>query len=129
MTIVDIVFLTFLVGLFWADFYFFLLRNILVCDFRKEISQVCYDRQIEFIQGSVIPLDMDVYEAWKKEMDEIDRIVDDIHAVPYKKMLFSFKPLNVENWYTEEQVKFLRGETHLPENLFVGGTNVDMSTL
>ena len=125
MTIVDIVVITLLVGLFW----FGLLRNIKVCFFRNNISQVCNYRQIEFIDGSVIPVDMDVYEAWKKEMDKIDCIVDDILAVPYEKMLFSFKPLNVENWYTEEQVKFLRGETHLPENLFVGGTNVDMSTL
>ena len=129
MTIVDIVVITFFVGLFWANIYFCLLRNIEVCSFRKGISQVCRDRLIEFIDGSVIPVDMDVYEAWKKEMDKIDRIVDDILAVPYEKMLFSFKPLNVENWYTEEQIKFLRGETHLPENLFVRGTNVDMSTL
>lgn len=129
MTKVDIVVITLLIGLFGANIYFALFRNLLVCAFRNSISQVCYDRQIEFIDGSVIPVDMDVYEAWKKEMDKIDRIVDDILAVPYEKMLFSFKPLNVENWYTEEQVKFLRGETHLPKNLFVGGTNVDMSTL
>ena len=129
MTIVDIVVITLLVGLFWANFYFCLLRNIKVCFFCKNISQVCYERQVEFIEGSVIPVDMAAYKAWKKEMDEIDRIVDDIRAVPYEKMLFSFKPLNVENWYTEEQVKFLRGETHRPENLFVGGTNVDMTIL
>ena len=55
-----------------------LLRNIEVCSFRKGISQVCRDRLIEFIDGSVIPVDMDVYEAWKKEMDKIDRIVDDM---------------------------------------------------
>ena len=129
MTIVDIVVIIFLVDLFLASFYFALLRCFDICAFRKSIFQVCFDRQVEFIQGSVMPVDMDAYKAWQKEMDEIDRIVDDILAVPYEKMLFSFKPLNVENWYTEEQVKFLRGETHRPENLFVGGTNVDMTIL
>lgn len=62
-------------------------------------------------------------------MNEIDRVVDDIRAVPYAKVLFSFKSLKIENWFTEEQVKFLRGETHRPEDFYVKGTNVDMTTL
>lgn len=129
MTIVDIMVITLFVGYFWTSFYFGILRNIKVCFFKKNISKICFYRQVEFIERFVIPVDMAAYKVWKKEMDKIDRIVDDIRAVPYGKMLFSFKPLNVENWYTEEQVKFLRGETHRPENLFVGGTNVDMTIL
>ena len=31
-------------------------------------------------------------------------------SVSYKKMLYSIKPLKIEHWYTEEQIKQMKGE-------------------
>lgn len=118
-----------IVTLYFPFFYFGFWRNMKVCHFLKSVSRRCYERQLEYINGSVIPKDTDAFSAWLLGMHTMDAIVDDIRSVPYEKVLFSFKPLEYENWFTEEQVKFLRGETHRPEDLYVGGTNIDMTTL
>lgn len=118
-----------IVILYFPCFYFGIWRNTKVCNFLKSVSRICYERQLEFVDRTVIPNDTDAYCAWRQEMNTIDAIVDDIRSVSYTKMLFSFKPLEIENWFTEEQVKFLRGETHRPEDFYVGGTNIDMTTL
>lgn len=126
---IDFIVITVLVGISFAGFYFGIIRNTQVCSFLQAVSHVCYERQMEFISASVIPADKDGFESWHKEMMEIDRVVDDIRAISYAEVLFSFKSLKIENWFTEEQVKFLRGETHRPEDFYVKGTNVDMTTL
>ena len=126
---IDFIVITVFISLFCTCFYFGIIRNTQVCSFLQAVSHVCYERQMEFISASVIPADIDGFEAWNKEMKEIDRVVDNIRSVPYAKVLFSFKSLKIENWFTEEQVKFLRGETHRPEDFYVKGTNVDMTTL
>lgn len=126
---IDMIVITALIGISFVGFYFGIIRNTQVCSFLQAVSHVCYERQMEFISDSVIPADKDGFESWNKEMKEIDRVVDNIRSVPYVKVLFSFKSLKIENWFTEEQVKFLRGETHRPEDFYVKGTNVDMTTL
>lgn len=113
-----------IVGVFFlclsmASFYFGVLRNGNVASFLSSVSRVCHRRQIEFVIGSGCPQNREEFDAWKDEVDEIDRIVDEIRAVPYHKVLFSFKALRMENFFTEEQVKFLRGETHRVEDFYV----------
>lgn len=127
--IIDFIVIIVLIGIFCTCFYFGFIRNTRVCAFLQAVSRVCHERQMEFISASVMPADKDGFESWYEELMEIDRVVDDIRAVPYEKVLFSFKSLKIENWFTEEQVKFLRGETHRPEDFYVKGTNVDMTTL
>lgn len=109
----------FLIVLSIVSFYFGVVRNGQVASFLTVMSEVCYRRQVDFLTGSVCPVNREVFDAWKDEVDEIDRIVDEIRAVPYHKVLFSFKALRVENFFTEEQVKFLRGETHRVEDFYV----------
>ena len=125
----DFILVLFFTTSFFMCFYFGLWRNTNVLFFLKSVSMICYERQLEFINGSVTPKDYDCFRTWIQEINAIDAIVDDIRSVSYAKLLFSFKPLEIENWFTEEQVKFLRGETHRPEDFYVGGTNIDMTTL
>lgn len=109
----------FLIVLSIVSFYFGVLRNGQVASFLSSVSRVCHRRQIDFVLGFGCPQNREEFDVWKDEVDEIDRIVDEIRAVPYYKVLFSFKDLRVENFFTEEQVKFLRGETHRVEDFYV----------
>ena len=118
-----------IIVLYLVALYFFIFRNYKTRNFGIRVSNMCYKRQMEFVHGSYIPHEYNALKAWEKEMEEIDRIVEEIRSVPYEKMLFSFKSFSLENWYTEEQVKFLRGETHRPEDFYVAGNNVDMTIL
>ena len=106
--------------LYFVALYFFFFRNYKTRKFCIKVSNMCYERQVEFINGSYIPLEPNALKAWEKEAEEIDRIVEEIRSVPYDKILFSFKSFSLENWYTEEQVKFLRGETHRPRRILCG---------
>ena len=125
----DFILVLFFTTSFFKCFYFGLWRNTNVLFFLKSVSMICYERQLEFVNGSVMPKDAEGFIAWRQETNAIDAIVDDIRSVSYAKLLFSFKPLEIENWFTEEQVKLLRGETHRPEDFYAGGTNIDMTTL
>jgi hypothetical protein len=39
--------------------------------------------------------------------EEINRMYGILNAVSYNKMLHSFKPLKVEYWFTEEELKIM----------------------
>lgn len=129
MNIEDIILNVILTALYGALFYFGIFRNTKVMNFQRAVSNTCYERQLEFINGTVMPKEVEGFRAWRLEMYTIDAIVRDIRSVSYTKMIFSSKPLEIENWYTEEQVKFLRGETHTPEEFKVKDNHVDMTTL
>lgn len=70
------------------------IRNDKVFTFRKYIIYRAYNEM-----SSILHKDIDKYESMYEEWDKIY----DRH--PYYKMLFSFKPLKSEHWFTEEEIK------------------------
>lgn len=42
--------------------------------------------------------------------DDWEDVLDLIEKHSYETMLFSFKPLKLENWYTEDEIKQMKGE-------------------
>ena len=70
--------------------FIFMERNRRVRDFRLVLIDYCFSAPLEkYIEGR-------------------DRIMEIINRHSYDKMLFSFKPLRLEEWYSEEDIKFLK---------------------
>lgn len=70
------------------------IRNEKVFVFRTYILDRAYDELLRISHE-----DIDKYESMHKEWDKIY----DRHS--YNKMLFSFKPLKSEHWFTEKEIK------------------------
>lgn len=70
------------------------IRNDKVFTFRKYIIDRAYDEML-----SILHKDIDKYESMYEEWDKI------YNRRPYYKMVFSFKPLKSEQWFTEEEIK------------------------
>lgn len=68
--------------------FYLLLRNGKVYDFRTKIIESA---------------NLANYREVKKLHDKYS----------YEKMLFSFKPLKLEAWFTEEEIKILKGGSHV----------------
>ena len=73
---------------------YFLIRSFHVYNFRSYIIDLIHDRTSALIDGGV-PY-QDIFELW-----------DIINNISYAKMLYSFKPLKIEYWLTEEELKLL----------------------
>lgn len=107
--------------LMWAALaYFFLYRNFRVRDFLILANETCCDRQLDIIDKAPTYINYDFFMKYKHVDSEIEKIVSGIYSVPYSRVLFSFRALTFENWFTEEQVKFLRGEIYKPEEVWAG---------
>ena len=107
--------------LIWAAFaYFFIYRNFRVRDFLILANKTCCNRQIDIIDKAPTYINYDLFMKYKHVDSEIEKIVSGIYSVPYLRVLFSFRALTFENWFTEEQVRFLRGEIYKPEEVWAG---------
>ena len=124
----DIIFTTVFL-LAWAMvLYLFLYRNFNTLYFLSSANETCCNRQLDIIDKSPTYINHDSFMKYKRVESEIEEIVSDIRSVSYFRILFSFKAFTFENWFTEEQVKFLRGEIYKPEEVWAGimgetGTN------
>ena len=114
----DIIFITAYLFI-WAPLaYFFLYRNFRVRDFLILANKTCCDRQLDIIDKAPTYINYDLFMKYKHVDSEIEKIASGIYSVSYSRVLFSFRALTFENWFTEEQVKFLRGEIYKPEEVW-----------
>ena len=115
--------------LMWAALaYFFLYRNFRTRDFLILANKTCCKRQVDIIDKAPTNINYDLFMKYKQVDSEIEKIASGIYSVRYSRVLFSFRAFTFENWFTEEQVKFLRGEIYKPEEVWAGiigetGTN------
>ena len=124
----DIIFITAYLLMWSALAYFFLYRNFRTCKFLILANETCYKRQSDIINKAPTNINYDLFMKYKHVDSEIEKIASGIYSVRYSRVLFSFRALTFENWFTEEQVKFLRGEIYKPEEVWAGimgetGTN------
>ena len=72
--------------------YIYFIRNVKVYKFRKYISFLVYLKSMAMINNNI-------------PMKEIDHLWDIINNVSYNKMLYSYKPLKLEYWFTKEEIE------------------------
>ena len=124
----DIIFITAYLFI-WAPLaYFFLYRNFRTRNFLILANKTCCNRQLDIIAHAPTNINYDLFMKYKQVDSEIEKIASGIYSVRYSRVLFSFRALTFENWFTEEQVKFLRGEIYKPEEVWASimgetGTN------
>ena len=70
--------------------FWMLFRNDKVCAFRNKISDLEYKRRIEAIRQGLYFKDLNLHDKYS-----------------YNDMLYSFKPLKLEKWFTEEEIRYL----------------------
>lgn len=69
-----------------------LIRNHKTYKFMTGVSRMCYDAISRALDKGILDVD-EYYEVWNK--------------LSYHKVLFSFKPLKLEYWFTEEEIELL----------------------
>lgn len=116
----DIIFITAYLLMLAAVAYFFLYRNFRTRNFLILAVETCCKRQLDIIDKAPTYINHDLFMKYKHVDSEIEKIVSGIYFVSYSRVLFSFRALTFENWFTEEQVKFLRGEIYKPEEVWAG---------
>lgn len=117
---VDIIFITvYLLAWAWV-WYLLLYRNFKTLYFLISANKTCCNRRLDIIDKSPTYINHDSFMKYKHVDSEIEKIASGIYSVPYSRVLFSFRALTFENWFTEEQVKFLRGEIYKPEEVWAG---------
>ena len=116
----DIIFITAYLLMWAALSFFFLYRNSRTRDFLILANETCCDRQLDIIDKAPTYINYDLFMKYKHVDSEIEKIAFGIYSVSYFRVLFSFRALTFENWFTEEQVKFLRGEIYKPEEVWAG---------
>lgn len=114
----DIIFITAYLLMWVALSYFFIYRNSRTRDFLILANETCCKRQLDIIDKNPTYINYDLFMKYKRVESEIDEIVSGIRSVSYFRVLFSFRAFTFENWFTEEQVKFLRGEIYKPEDVW-----------
>ena len=96
----------FLCAITLAFSIYFLIRNRKVYDFRINIYHSLYDSIINYLRGFTTD---EEFADHINEYYELSNKVDAIKAkYSYDQMLCSFKPLKLENWYSEEEIKFIK---------------------
>lgn len=69
-----------------------------VFHFKLEVNDRIYEVQTKYINSGYNRDTLAYYDSLAKQ----------IRSVPFDDMVKSFKPLTIENWYTAEQVRFLK---------------------
>lgn len=81
---------------------YFLIRNDNVLYFRLNYVRNAYDYLYKTLHCCTNEEDLDEYYKL------CDRVNNAIDRYSYDKMLFSFKPLKLKYWFTEEEIKYLK---------------------
>lgn len=82
---------------------YFLIRNYKVFNFRMYIADLIYSKGCDMINDGASH--RDIFYLWD--------MLDDIS---HEEMLYSFKPLKMECWFTDEELKSLGYEKDLQSN-------------
>lgn len=85
--------LTMLIIAFWGCAYI-LIRNNKVCKFRNYIANLIYFKGCDMINDGA-------------SLKDVSPLWDMLNDISYDEMLYSFKPLKMECWFTEEELKLL----------------------
>ena len=92
---------------------YILYRNRKVYDFQIKISEHCFDVLFSFLESlkddSEFHKQHSQYEMLHKKAYEI------MDKYSYVSMLFSFKPLKLESWFTKEEIDFMNLKTQKRE--------------
>ena len=81
---------------------YFLIRNDKVLYFRVNYVRNAYDYLYKTLHCCTNEEDLDKYH---KLSDRVNNVID---RYSYNKMLFSFKPLKLEYWFTKEEIKYFK---------------------
>ena len=81
---------------------YFLIRNDNVLYFRLNYVRNAYNYLRKTLYCCTNEEDLDEYYKLR------DRVNNAIDRYSYDKMLYSFKPLKLEYWFTEEEIKYLK---------------------
>lgn len=92
--IITVIILFFYVSLF-IGIIWLLKRNSDVCDFRNRIIDVCNEYNTRHIL------------EYDPGNEKTDALIMYQNLPTYQEMVFSFKPLKIENYLTEEQIQIL----------------------
>lgn len=74
----------------WVIAFSLFIRNQLVWGFRIKLTKLCYARELEHTDKYDFEYTLDLNNKYS-----------------YTRMLFSFKPLKLKYWFTEEEIKEL----------------------
>ena len=86
-------------------FYFCVYRNTLVCKLQLRVNNACYNYKMAFLDS--LKNDDELKSRWD-EWETRKRIADDMNdRYGYNKMVFSFRPLKIEEWYTPTECEII----------------------
>lgn len=86
--------------------YFCVYRNTLVCKLQLRVNNACYNYKKTFLDS--LKNDGEL-ESRRDEWETRKRIADDMNdRYGYDKMVFSFRPLKIEEWYTEKECEIIK---------------------
>lgn len=77
----------------WGSMYF-LIRNDRVLSFSRKVIDLCHERNMRMIH-QFAPNSLNSFELFYEKLPS------------YESMLYSFKPLKLESYFTEEEIKEL----------------------
>lgn len=84
---------------------YILMRNVKVFKFKTKLNYICYN---VCHNHSATITNYDNIDDYIREQDEMVRLWDSISDISWNKMVWSIKPLKVEYWLNEEQLKFIK---------------------
>ena len=93
---------------------FLFVRNENVFDFRTDVTTHCFARLYDFLDSC--SSDKELLQK-QNEYEKIKiQAFDIISKYSYERMLFSFKPLVLDAWYTPEEIDFIMEQIPLSED-------------
>lgn len=101
----DAIIITFFILTFVSLFYV-MVRNEKVFRFLRKVNFTCSER----LSGYLDSVEDVPFYLWMDEYKGLDAMADEIRSLEYCKVLYSFKPLEFESWFTKEQCHFLRNK-------------------
>ena len=111
METVAIIILCFICALLVASFYV-MIRNHRVYKFQVIVGEMAFLVMDDFLSS----VKADEFVKRRAEYEETDRMIKRITSKSYERMVFSFKPLKLEYWYSEEEIAFIKKGMKLWKN-------------
>lgn len=111
MDTVAIIIFCFICALLVVSTYL-MIRNHRVYKFQTVVAELAFLVMDDFLSS------VKAYEFVKRDAEymEMDRMIKRITSKSYNRMLYSFKPLKLEYWYSEEEIAFIKKGMKLWKN-------------
>lgn len=87
-----------------AEWYFCIYRNNRVLKLSLEIIDLCAEYNYRIVKS-----DPSKYGYDLSKLDPKDNAFEWFDKYSYHQMIFSFKPLKLEAWYTQEEINKIKG--------------------